>query len=72
MCEVRCESGACELKFARRLVQFFLLDTFENDFENNNNLIAWCMRGSVMVYWEFLVTSTSASSGRDHVTYNIL
>ena len=43
MYEVRCESGACELKSARRLVQFFLVNTFEKYFENNNNFIGWCM-----------------------------
>ena len=37
--EVCCESGVCELKSAHRLVQFFLVDTFEEYFENNNNFI---------------------------------
>ena len=43
MYEVCCESGVCELKSARRLVQFFLVDTFEKYFKNNNNFIGWCL-----------------------------
>ena len=37
----------CVKKSSPRLVQFFLLDTFEKYFENNNNFTGWLCEGQL-------------------------